>query len=193
MIHNEPLMNHLESVLFHEQTILARLDELAQEINAEYEGKNLTVVAILHGGLVFMADLLRRIHLPVKVESISVASYHGGTSSSGTVTFKQLELPDLSGQHVLILDDILDTGRTLLAIKERLLADCHAESVKGCVLLDKKARRAEEVNADYVGFEIDDHFVVGYGLDYQGHYRNLPLVGTLKPEYIQLGAEASER
>jgi len=182
-------MQHLETVLFHETTILSRLDGMAREITEEYRGKELTVIAILHGGLVFLADLLRRIHLPLKVETISVASYHGGTESSGKITFNQIHLPDLTGQHVIVLDDILDTGRTLAAIRERLLAECHPESVRSCVLLDKKAKRAAEVEADYVGFEIEDHFVVGYGLDYQGRYRNLPLVGTLKQEFIEAGAE----
>jgi hypoxanthine phosphoribosyltransferase len=178
--------NHLESVLFHEQTILSRLDELGAQITTDYAGKDLNVLAIMHGGLIFMADLFRRIHLPLKMECLSVESYHGGTESSGTVTFNQLKMPDFTGQHVLIVDDILDSGRTLKAIGDRIKAECNPESIRICVLLDKKAVRAETIDPDYVGFEIGDEFVVGYGLDYQGRYRNLPLIGTLKTEYIEV-------
>jgi hypoxanthine phosphoribosyltransferase len=174
----------VDQVLFHETTILSRLDEMAREISADYAGKELTVVAILHGSMIFMSDLLRRIDLPIKIESISVASYHGGTTSSGTVTFNQVNLPDIEGKHVLVLDDILDTGRTLRAILDRLMEEGKPESVKACVLLDKKEARVVEAPADYVGFEIGDEFVIGYGLDYRGHYRNLPFVGTIKPEYV---------
>lgn len=160
---------------------------MAHEITQDYRGRKLTVVVILHGGLILLADLLRRIHLPLKMESISVASYHGGTESTGTITFNQTKLPDFRGEHVLIVDDILDSGRTLHAIGQRLKAECHAESVRSCVLLSKRKGRAQEVQANYVGFEIDDEFVVGYGLDYAGHYRNLPYIGILKPEAIQAG------
>jgi hypoxanthine phosphoribosyltransferase len=175
----------VDQVLFHETTILSRLDEMAREISADYAGKELTVVAILHGSMIFMSDLLRRIDLPIKIESITVASYHGGTSSSGTVTFNQVKLPEIEGKHVLVLDDILDTGRTLRAILDRLQEDGKPASVKSCVLLDKMEARVVEAPADYVGFEIEDEFVIGYGLDYQGHYRNLPFVGTLKREYVK--------
>lgn len=159
---------------------------MAHDITRDYKGKNLTVVAILHGGLILLADLLRRIQLPLKMESISVASYHGGIESSGVVTFNQTKLPDFTGEHVLIVDDILDSGRTLHAIGKRLKAECKAESVKTCVLLSKRKERAAEVQADYVGFEIDDEFVVGYGLDYRGHYRNLPFIGILKANAVDL-------
>jgi hypoxanthine phosphoribosyltransferase len=179
------LRAHLEKVLFDEETIFRRLDELAGEITRDYEGKNLTVVAILHGGLVFMADLLRRVHLPLKMESVSVASYHGGTESSGVVTFNQVNLPEISGEHVLILDDILDSGRTLHAIREKLEREGSPASIRSCVLLDKKVNRGVDIAAEYVGFEIEDEFVVGYGLDYRGHYRNLPLVGTLRAGFIE--------
>ena len=176
-----PTNPDLSSILYHEATILARLDEVASEISEEYASKNLTIIAILHGGIIFLADLLRRIHLPVRIETINVSSYHGGTESSGTITFNQAELPDLKGQHVLLLDDILDTGRTLDAIGRRVLEECEPESVKVCVLLDKKRERAAEVEPDFVAFEIEDEFVVGYGLDYDGHYRNLPYIGILSP------------
>ena len=172
----------IERTLFHEQTILRRLDELAAEITAEYEGRDLTVIAVLNGSLFFMADLLRRIQLPLSLDCLSVSSYHGGTESSGTVTFDQTSLPDVDGRHVLILDDILDTGRTLHAICKRLKAEGNPASIRICVLLKKNKARDEAMEADYSGFEIGDEFVVGYGLDYQERYRNLPYVGVLKRE-----------
>lgn len=174
------MLADLEKTLFHEQTILSRLDELAAQITADYTGKELTVVAILNGSLIFAADLLRRVPLPLKLECLSVSSYHGGTTSSGTVTFDQLSLPDIEGRHVLILDDILDTGRTLQAIAARLQAETNPLSLRSCVLLRKNVSRPEGVDADYVGFDIGNEFVIGYGLDYQEQYRNLPFVGVLR-------------
>ncbi len=174
--------NDIERTLFHEQTILSRLDELAAEITAEYRGRDLTVIAVLNGSLFFMADLLRRIQLPLSLDCLSVSSYHGGTESSGTVTFDQTSLPDVSGRHVLVLDDILDTGRTLHAICTRLKNEGNPASIRICVLLKKNKVRDEVMEADYSGFEIGDEFVVGYGLDYQERYRNLPFIGVLKHE-----------
>ena len=176
--------NDIETILHHETTILSRLDGMARDIMKDYRDKELTVVAILQGGLILMADLLRRVQLPLRIETISVASYHGGTESSGRVEFLQNRLPDLNGRHVLLLDDILDSGRTLHAIRERLASECTPASVRICVLLRKRKQRVCAVQADYVGFDIDDEFVVGYGLDYDGRYRNLPYIGVLKPEAI---------
>jgi hypoxanthine phosphoribosyltransferase len=170
---------NVERILFHEQTILSRLDLLAAEITDAYRGRDLTIVALLNGSLVFAADLLRRIPLPLKLDCLSVASYHGGTESSGTVTFGQLELPDIRGRHVLVIDDILDTGRTLHAVCERLRGE-GALSMRICVLLRKNKPRAAHLEADFVGFDIEDEFVIGYGLDYQEHYRNLPFIGILR-------------
>jgi hypoxanthine phosphoribosyltransferase len=170
----------IERILFHEQTILSRLDELAARINDEFRGKELTVIAVLNGSLMFTADLLRRITLPLKLDCLSVASYHGGIESSGTVTFDQLSVPDINERHVLIVDDILDTGRTVDAISRKLRALTRPLSVRICVLLRKKKARAAELEADYFGFDIEDEFVVGYGLDYHEHYRNLPFIGVLR-------------
>ena len=158
--------------------IYARLDVLARQITEDYRGREITVLAVLNGSIIFMADLLRRIPLPLRIESLNVSSYHGATKSAGIVTFHQ-DLPNLRGQHVLVMDDILDTGRTLHAIRQRIIEEMEPTSLRICVLLQKRRERAEEVVADYVGFEIDDEFVVGYGLDYQGHYRNLPYIGIL--------------
>ena len=134
-----------------------------------------------------MADLLRRIPLPLKLDCLSVASYHGGTKTTGELVFKQIALPDVAGRHVLILDDILDSGVTLATIREKLQIESPL-SVRICVLLQKKKERLRQVDADYVGFEIGDEFVVGYGLDYLERYRNLPCVGVLRKELIELPA-----
>lgn len=176
------MQQDIERVLFHESTILARLDEVAADITRDFRGRELMVIAVLNGSLIFMGDLLRRIPLPLKLDCLSVASYHGGTKTSGAVTFKQLALPDIEGRHILLLDDILDSGLTLHAIRQRLLEEAHPLSVKICVLLRKRKLRDPELEVDYVGFDINDEFVVGYGLDYQEHYRNLPFIGVLHPD-----------
>jgi hypoxanthine phosphoribosyltransferase len=174
----------LDRVLFDEPTILRRLDELAADITCEYQNRELTIIAVLNGSLIFMADLLRRIPLPLKLDCLSVASYHGGTTTSGEVVFKQLALPDVAGRHILILDDILDSGLTLAAIREKLTTE-EPLSVKICVLLRKLKARLRPIEADYVGFNIGDEFVVGYGLDYLEHYRNLPCIGVLRKDKIR--------
>ena len=175
------MLNDIERTLFHEQTILSRLDELGGVITRDYDGRELTVIAALNGSIFFMADLLRRIQLPLRLDCISVSSYHGGTGSTGVVTFDSKSLPDVDGRHVLLMDDILDTGRTLHAIRARLRREANPLSVRSCVLLRKLKARAEELDADYMGFEIGDEFVVGYGLDYDERYRNLPFIGVLRP------------
>jgi hypoxanthine phosphoribosyltransferase len=172
--------SHIEKILLNEQKILSRLDEMAAEITADYRGRELTVVAILNGSLMFAADLLRRIPLPLKLDCISVASYHGGTCSSGRVEFDQARLPDIDGRDVLIIDDILDSGHTLAAVCEKLCEGAKPASLKICVLLLKIKEREKPVKADYIGFDIGNEFVIGYGLDYQGRYRNLPFIGIAK-------------
>jgi len=174
----------LERVLFDQPTILRRLDEIAVQISNDYSRKELTVIAVLNGSLMFMADLLRRIPLPLKLDCLSVASYHGKAQTSGEVIFKQVALPDVQDRHILILDDILDSGNTLAAIRERL-ETARPRSIKVCVLLSKKKERARKIDADYLGFEIEDEFVVGYGLDYEERYRNLPCIGVLRRELIR--------
>ena len=173
----------LERVLFDEPTILRRLDEIATQISEDYCDRELNVIAILNGSLMFMADLLRRIPLPLKLDCLSVASYHGKAQTSGEVIFKQIALPDVMDRHVLLLDDILDSGGTLSAIREKLQT-AKPRSIRICVLLQKKKARQQPVAADYVGFEIEDEFVVGYGLDFMERYRNLPCIGVLRKELI---------
>ncbi len=184
----------LERVLFDEPAIHRRLDDMAAQISNDYRERDLTVIAVLHGSLMFVADLLRRIPLPLKLDCLSVASYHGKAQSSGEVIFKlataspsdggQVMLPDVADRDVLILDDILDSGHTLAAVRERL-EGAGPRSIRVCVLLSKKKQRAREVDTDYVGFEIEDEFVVGYGLDFRERYRNLPYIGVLRRELLE--------
>jgi hypoxanthine phosphoribosyltransferase len=172
------MLEDIQKILLHESTILSRLDELAHEITTDYRGRDLTAIAILNGSFIFMADLLRRVPLPLQVDCLSVSSYHG-TKSSGDVRFRQTKLPDFRDRHVLLLDDILDSGVTLHAIRDRLADSDGALSLRTCVLLRKQVDRAREIDADYVGFDIPNEFVVGYGLDYMERYRNLPFIGVL--------------
>jgi hypoxanthine phosphoribosyltransferase len=173
----------VKKVLIDELVIEKRLDVMAGKILEEFGNEEFVAVVILKGAMVFMADLLRRMPVPLEIECLNVASYHGGTESSGTVDFLDKKLPDLKGRKVLVIDDILDTGRTLHAVGKRL-REHGAALVRTCVLLSKDKERAVEVEADYTGFVIGDEFVVGYGLDYRGRYRNLPYIGVLKDERI---------
>src|SRR5213596_3526430 len=145
----------LERMLFDEPAIHRRLDEIAAQISKDYRDRELTVIAVLNGSLIFIADLLRRIPLPLKLDCLSVASYHGKAQKSGEVIFRHLELPDVIDRYILILDDILDSGQTLAAIREKL-ETAKPRNIGICVLLSKKKQRARYVDADYVGFEIED-------------------------------------
>jgi len=174
----------LERVLFDEPAIHRRLDEIAAQISKDYRDREFTVIAVLHGSLMFVADLLRRIPLPLKLDCVRAASYHDSSQSSGKVLFKEATLPDIAGRDVLILDDVLDSGNTLVAIRERL-ETASPRSIQTCVLLSKKKARAQALHVNYVGFEIEDEFVVGYGLDFRERYRNLPFIGVLRKESLQ--------
>jgi hypoxanthine phosphoribosyltransferase len=174
----------LERVLFDEPAINRRLGELAEQISNDYRDRNLTVIAVLNGSLIFMADLLRRIPLPLKLDCLSVASYHGKRQTTGEVIFKRIALPYVIDRDILILDDILDSGHTLAAIRDKV-ATAKPRSIRICVLLSKKKQRARQVKVDYVGFEIEDEFVVGYGLDFMEGYRNLPFIGVLRKELLE--------
>ena len=176
----------LERVLFDEPAIHRRLDDIAALVSSDYRDRELTVIAVLHGSLMFVADLLRRIPLRLKLDGVSAASYHGKAQSSSEVVFKEVTVPDVVGRDVLVLDDILDSGHTLAAIREKL-ETAKPRSIRVCVLLSKKKQRAQEVTPDYVGFEIEDEFVVGYGLDFRERYRNLPYIGVLRKELLEDG------
>lgn len=177
-----PELKHLDHVLVSETAIRRRVSSLAEQINRAYRGKDLTVIAIVNGAIIFTADLLRQMRSPLRLDCIRASSYHTGTAATGKpVIIDNLKL-DIAGHHLLLVDDILDTGNTLSAVKELLLAK-NAASVRTCVLLDKKARRVVPFEAEYVGFEIPNEFVVGYGLDFNERYRNLPCIGVLKPKF----------
>jgi hypoxanthine phosphoribosyltransferase len=177
-----PELKHLARVLVSETSIRRRVASLGEKLNRDYRGKDLTVVAIVNGALIFTADLLRRLRSPLRLDCVRASSYHQETKSVGwPEVIDNLKL-DLAGHHVLLVDDILDTGRTLAAVKQLMLTK-GALSVRTCVLLDKKARRVVPFEAEYVGFEIPNEFVVGYGLDFAERYRNLPCIGVLKPKF----------
>jgi hypoxanthine phosphoribosyltransferase len=174
----------IERVLFDEPAIHKRLDLMAAQITADYRDRELTVIAVLTGSLMFMSDLLRRIPLRLKLDCLNVVSYHGKAQTSGNVTFKDMGVPDVAGRDVLVLDDILDTGQTLSAVCEKLQA-AKPRSLRVCVLLSKRKQRLRDVDANYLGFEIEDEFVVGYGLDFMERYRNLPYIGLLRKELLR--------
>ena len=175
----------IKTVLVSEEELKAKVAELGAQISKDYEGKNLVLVSILKGSVVFMADLMRAVSIPCNIDFMVVSSYGGSnTTTSGLVKIiKDLDV-SVKGRNVLIVEDIIDTGRTLASLVE-LLKSRDAASVKICTLLDKPDRRVKTVKPDYVGFEVPNEFVVGYGLDFQGHYRNLPYVGILKPEIYE--------
>ena len=169
----------IEEILYSEEALNARLTELGEQITNDYAGKPLTVISILKGSNIFTSDLVRKINLPLKMDFMAVSSYGNATESTGVVRIiKDLD-GSVEGENLLIVDDIVDSGLTLKYLKEILLTRNPA-SVKICTLLDKPARRKESVNIDYLGFEVPDGFIVGYGIDYAECYRNLPYVGILK-------------
>jgi hypoxanthine phosphoribosyltransferase len=168
------------SVLISEAQLQRRIKVLARQIEREYAKGDLVIVPLLTGTVMFLADLIRCLNLPLRLDFMGVSSYGQGTSSRELVFTKELRL-EIRGRDVLVVDDILDTGKTLKHVLTKLRA-LKPRRIKICVLLDKKARRVEPIEADYVGFVIPDLFVVGYGLDFAERYRNLPFVGVLKPE-----------
>lgn len=167
-------------MLITEAQLRRRVRELARVLTRDYVGRELLLVPLLTGTIMFLADLLRHLPLPLKLDFMGVSSYREGAVSRELVVTKELRL-EARDRHVLLVDDILDTGRTLACAQARL-RELGPRSLRTCVLLDKPDRRAEPVQADYVGFTIPDVFVVGYGLDFAERYRNLPFVGVLRPE-----------
>jgi hypoxanthine phosphoribosyltransferase len=170
----------LARVLITQAQLAQRVRQLTREIQRDYTGRDLVIVSLLSGTVMFLADLIRQLNLPLRLDFMGVSSYSGGTESRELVFTKELRL-DVRGRDVLLVDDILDTGRTLTAVLKKLRA-LRPRRIRTCVLLDKPERRVEPVRADYVGFTIPNEFVVGYGLDYAERYRNLPFIGVLKPE-----------
>ena len=175
----------IQEILLSEEQIRARIEELGQELTREYEGKDPVIVGVLKGVVVFYADMIRKINVPCQMDFMWISSY-AGTESTGNMIVRRDVSVDIKGRHVLILEDIFDTGNSLDFTVKHLLAKEPA-SLKICTLLDKPEGRKPGITlkADYVGFTIPNAFVVGYGLDYNEHYRNLPYVGILKPEVYE--------
>jgi len=169
----------VEQILITDERIAQRIRQMSREIMRDFAGREMVVVSLLNGTVLFLADLIRNLSLPLRLDFIGVSSYGAGTESGELVFTKELRL-DVRGRDVLLVDDILDTGRTLYRVLGRMRA-LKPRRIKTCVLLNKAARRVEDVHADYIGFEIPDFFVVGYGLDFAERYRNLPFVGVLHP------------
>ena len=165
-------------ILLPAERIQARLDELARSIAADYAGRPLTIIGVLTGCLMFLADLVRRLDLPLRIALIQASSYRGATTVAGELVIEPSLLPDIRGRHVLLLDDILDTGQTLSRLVAHL-KELGPASVSTAVLVRKVGRQTVPFEPDYCGFEIPDAFVVGYGLDYNDDYRHLPYVGVL--------------
>lgn len=176
----------VERVLFTEEELKNRVAEIAAQIDKDYEGKQPLLVSVLRGSFVFMADLVRQIHVPCTVDFMAVSSYGSGTSSSGQVKIVKDLSEQIEGKDLIVVEDILDSGNTLSYLLQLLQARKPA-SVRLCTLLDKPSRRTKAVTADYTGFTVDDLFVVGYGLDYAEKYRNLPYIGILKPAVYEKG------
>ncbi len=181
----------LAGVLIPEVELQKRIATMGRAIARDYAGRDVLVVSLLSGTVLFLADLLRRLPFPLRVDFLGVSSYGAGTESGNLVFNKELKL-DVRGAHVLVVDDILDTGKTLRAVTDRIAA-LRPASIRTCVLLDKKERRVGTFEADYVGFRIPNLFVVGYGLDFAERYRNLPFVGVLKPEVYAPGPVQPKR
>ena len=179
------LRNDLREVVFDTQTITSRVVEMGRRITADYAGMEPVMIGILKGSYPFMADLTRAVNLPLSVDFMAVSSYGAGTKSSGVVRIMKDLDRSIEGRHVIIVEDIIDTGLTLQYLRENLRGRGPA-SVEIAALLDKKivrkGKELEDMGARYVGFECPDEFVVGYGLDYRGQYRNLPFIGVLRPE-----------
>ncbi len=174
-------MSERVRTLIKEEEVERRICEMAREISAYYQGKELHLVSVLKGGVFFTCELAKRLSVPVSMDFMSVSSYGGGTKSSGVVkVIKDLD-EAIEGKHVLLVEDIVDSGRTLSYLLGNLKSR-KPESLRLCTLLDKPERRGVDVQVDYTGFEIPDEFVVGYGLDYDQRYRNLPYIGIVKPD-----------
>lgn len=172
-------------ILFTEEQIQNRIKTLAEEMNKFYGQEEVYAICVLKGAVMFATDLIKHLNMPLKIEFIRLSSYNGGTSTSGKVNAVDISLPDLNGKNVLIIEDIVDTGLTAKFLLDFLNCNFHTKSTKFCSLLDKKITRIADVDADYYGFEVDDKFLIGYGLDYDGYYRNLKYIGYVDKNDLQ--------
>lgn len=171
----------LLKVLLTAEEIKARVAELGRQISKDYEGEEVVLVGILKGAVIFFADIAREITVPVRMDFMAISSYGSATKTTGVVRIMKDLDRDITGKNVIIIEDIVDSGMSLSFLRENLIAR-GAKSLKICVLLDKPERRRVHIDVDYRGFEVPDEFVVGYGLDYAERYRELPMIGILKPE-----------
>ena len=178
----------VERVLITEEQIARRIRSMSRAIEQDFKGREMVIVSLLSGTVMFLADLIRHVSLPLRLDFMGVSSYGAGTESGELVFTKELRL-DVRGRDVLLVDDILDTGKTMTRVLSKLRV-LKPRRIKTCVLLNKAARRTEKVEADYIGFEIPDYFVVGYGLDFAERYRNLPFVGVLHPHVYATATQA---
>lgn len=175
------MRNDVKEILYDENTLIKRIEEIGKEISKDYSGKELVLIGVLKGSVLFMSDLLKKIEIPCTMDFMAVSSYGNSTQSSGVVRIlKDLDY-QIEGKDVLIVEDIIDTGVTLKYLVEYLKAR-KPNSLEICCLLNKQERRKVEISAKYLGFEVPDYFLVGYGLDYAEKYRNLPYIGILKEE-----------
>lgn len=175
------MIDEVKKILVSEEQIQARITEIAAQINKDYEGESVVLVGLLNGSIPFLADLFKQIKIKAKLDFMDVSSYHGTTTSNGEVRILKDLARQIADENVLVVEDIIDTGKTLKVVK-RILENRHPKSLKIVSLLDKPAGRKVAIEADYVGFEIENEFVIGYGLDYDEYYRNLPYIGILKEE-----------
>ena len=182
------LRDDIAKVLIAEDELQARIRDLGMCISEDYEGKDLLLICVLKGGVMFLSDLIRAIDVPVAIDFMATSSYGDGTETSGVVRIlKDLDAA-IEGRNVLIVEDIIDTGHTLGYLL-RLLKQRQPASVRICTLLNKPERREEDIRVDYIGFDIPNEFVVGYGLDFNELYRNLPYIGVLRPELYMTGPQ----
>lgn len=177
------MTHHITHILFDEHTLANTVERLGTQISRDYQGQELLVICILKGASIFMADLIRKIDLPIQIDFMAVSSYGHSTQSSGVVKINKDLDTDIENRHILIVEDIIDSGLTLKYLSENLQSR-RPKSLKICTLLDKPERRKTHLNIDYTGFEIPDVFIVGYGIDYAEHYRNLPYIGVISPNAL---------
>ena len=167
-------------ILYTEEQIQTKIKELTDEMNKFYNGEEVVAICVLKGAVIFATDLVRNLNMPLKMEFIRLSSYNGGTTTSGKVNAVDISLPDLNDKNVLIIEDIVDTGLTAKFLLDFIHCNFHTKSTKFCSLLDKKITRKTDVEPDYYCFEVDDKFLIGYGLDYDGYYRNLPHIAYME-------------
>ncbi len=172
---------YVKRILLNEKTILQRVQQLGRQITQDYQDKDVLLICVLKGALIFLADLIRNINIKFDLDFVQLSSYGNKMETSGNIIFRRELITDINNRNVLIVDDILDSGLTLSRLKDHLLSK-NPSSLKVCVLLNKVSRRVEPIEADYIGFDIPDEFVVGYGLDFNDMYRGLRYIAVLKDE-----------